>query len=145
MRVLDRRSKTVESQIPTVYSMKERPRPIDFLVRAFIFGLLTYAVVFPLLASLDLWVYTSVDDAFLEPPCRCTGPPRRPATTPSGRPSPGRARSPPPCAAVGLMAGAGVASVAALAVELVDRVARPARTKPNQVNLKAGLESTDGS
>ena len=26
--------------------MKERPGPMDFLVRAFIFGLLTYAVVF---------------------------------------------------------------------------------------------------
>ena len=34
------------TQLAATYSMKERPKPIDFLVRAFIFGLLTYAVVF---------------------------------------------------------------------------------------------------
>ena len=34
------------TQLAATYSMKERPKPIDFLVRAFIFGLLTYAIVF---------------------------------------------------------------------------------------------------
>ena len=34
------------TQLAATYSMKERPGPMDFLVRAFIFGLLTYAVVF---------------------------------------------------------------------------------------------------
>ena len=34
------------TQLAATYAMKERPRPAEFVVRAFIFGLLTYMVVY---------------------------------------------------------------------------------------------------
>lgn len=34
------------AQLVVTYAMKERPRPVEFLVRAFIFGVLTYLAVY---------------------------------------------------------------------------------------------------
>jgi hypothetical protein len=48
------------AQLAATYAMKERPRPAEFLVRAFIFGLLTYIVVYLIYELLGL--------EFSEPP-----------------------------------------------------------------------------
>ena len=42
------------TQLAATYAMKERPRPAEFLVRAFIFGLLTYMAVYLMYESLGL-------------------------------------------------------------------------------------------
>lgn len=34
------------AQVVVTYAMKERPRPVEFLIRAFIFGVLTYLAVY---------------------------------------------------------------------------------------------------
>ena len=48
------------TQLVATYAMKERPRPAEFLVRAFIFGLLTYLAVYLMYGCLGL--------KFSEPP-----------------------------------------------------------------------------